>query len=240
MTMQKNVKIGLISAATVAVLAVAASVAYAERGAHEGGRWGHRMEMMDGQMGMMGGQMDGRMGMMGGQMDGRMGMMDGQMGGRMGGHGMRGAMMGAAIDFTAADADKDGKVTAAELTAWQAATTAAVDANADGKLSADEISAAEVKALTTRLQDHATQMVAAMDTDGDSLLSAAELLAGPHGVADFTQLDRNGDGALTADELAPAVAPAAAPAAAPVAPAAAPDAAPAAPAAPATGSTTGN
>jgi hypothetical protein len=160
------------------------------------------MEGMRGQMGGMMGQMDGM-----GPMGGRHGMMGGGMG------------PGAAIDFAAADADKDGKLTEAELTAWRATVTAGIDADKDGKLSADEIAQAEVKALTARIEDHAKEMVTRLDTDGDGLLSAAELLARPMAGPDFQHLDRNGDGAVTEDELAPGGAPAAQQGTAPAQPA---------------------
>jgi len=196
--MQKKIKIALGAGALAAVLAIGAGIAMAD-----GQMGGDQMD--GGQMGcgqMDGGQMDGgrmdgghhnrRMGMMGGRMGGQMGMMDGPMG-MMGGMGQ--------IDFTAADADKDGKLTAEELTAWRAARVKSIDANSDGKLSADEITAFAMSQIQSRIADHTTAMVTKLDTDGDGLLSAAELLARPLAAPDFQRLDRNGDGAVTQDEL---------------------------------------
>jgi len=173
----------LAAGVLAATVAIGGGIAWAD-----GGMRGH------GQHGMMGGQM-GMMGQ-GGMMDGMMG---GQMGGRMG--GMMGGM-GPKIDFTAADADKDGKVTEAELTAWRAAQTAALDADKDGKLSADEIATFKIAEVSTRIAEHAALMVTHLDSDGDGLLSAAELLARPMPMLAFAHLDSNGDGALTQDELA--------------------------------------
>ena len=110
------------------------------------------------------------------------------------------------IDFTAADANKDGKLTADELTAWRAAQVRSIDANADGKLSADEITAFAMSQIQSRIADRTKAMVTKLDTDGDGLLSASELLARPMASPDFQRLDRNGDGAVTQDELAPPMA----------------------------------
>ena len=59
---------------------------------------------------------------------------------RQGGPEDRGGagMMGPAFDFAAIDANKDGKVTPEELTAWRKAQAAGIDTNADGKLSVED------------------------------------------------------------------------------------------------------
>lgn len=112
----------------------------------------------------------------------------------MGGPGPR-------FDFAAVDADKDGKVTEAELTAWRAAEAGKIDANKDGKLSAEELATARVAEMTTRATEMATQMVANLDTDGDGLLTAAELAARPGPAMLFDRADADGDGAVTQAEL---------------------------------------
>ena len=108
---------------------------------------------------------------------------------------------GPRFDFAAIDADKDSKVTEAELTAWRAAEAAKVDANKDGKLSAEELAAARVAEMTTRANEMAAQMVANLDTDGDGLLTAAELAARPGPAMMFDRADADGDGAVTQAEL---------------------------------------
>lgn len=109
--------------------------------------------------------------------------------------------MGPRFDFAAVDADKDGKVTEAELTAWRAAEAGKIDANKDGKLSAEELTAARVAEMTARATEMATQMVTDLDTDGDGLLTAAEMAARPGPARMFDRADADGDGAVTQAEL---------------------------------------
>lgn len=138
------------------------------------------------------------MGMGGGMMQDGMGDMGaGMMGGGM--MGMRGPMDG--FDFAAVDADKDGKVTEAELDAWRAAAATKMDANGDGKLSADELSAARLAEMTERAKTMADEMVSRLDADGDGFLTAAEMAARPGPAMAFAHLDADGDGAVTEAEL---------------------------------------
>jgi Ca2+-binding EF-hand superfamily protein len=121
--------------------------------------------------------------------------------GDMQGMEMGGPGMGPRFDFAAVDGDKDGKVTEAELTAWRAAEAGKIDANKDGKLSAEELTAARVAEMTARATEMATQMVADLDTDGDGLLTAAEMAARPGPARMFDRADADGDGAITQAEL---------------------------------------
>jgi len=109
---------------------------------------------------------------------------------------------GPMFPFESVDADKDGKVTRAELDAYRAAEATAMDTNADGKLSLEELTAAQVLRLTARATDHATKMVERLDTDGDKMLSAAELAARPMPAMLFERADADGDGAVTQEEIA--------------------------------------
>lgn len=133
-------------------------------------------------------------GPMGGMMGGGMG--DGPMGGPM----MEGGPFGG-FDFAAVDADKDGKITEAEMQAWRAAQVAGVDADKDGKLSADELKAMQMARMEERAANMASKMVERMDADGDGLLSAAELAARPGPAMMFDRLDADGDGAVTEAEI---------------------------------------
>ena len=123
-----------------------------------------------------------------------------QMGGDPGGMGM-GMMRGPGMDLTAMDTDKDGKVSKAEATAYRTAETASIDANADGKLSVDELAAMHLKQMTDAAKTMAQRMVDRMDTDGDGMLSAAELVAHPMPGDMFDRLDANKDGFVDQAEL---------------------------------------
>jgi hypothetical protein len=126
--------------------------------------------------------------------------------GRMGGDEMgmgpeMGPGMGPAFDFAAVDADKDGKITEAELTAWRAAQATQIDTDKDGKLSAAELAASRLAEMQARAASMAERMVERLDTDGDKLLTASEMAARPGPAMLFDRADADGDGAVTQAEL---------------------------------------
>lgn len=101
--------------------------------------------------------------------------------------------------FTAIDADKDGKVTQAEIAAHRAAMFAAADANGDGKLSADELAARELARFTETMADRTARMIERRDANGDGVLSADEIGDGP--MEDhFAMIDTDNDGAISQAE----------------------------------------
>ena len=85
-----------------------------------------------------------------------------RMGDGMGGHGM---MAGPVLDLAAIDADKDGKISKDELTAFRAARVASVDGNADGKLSAAEMADRPLPA----------EMFDRVDSNGDGFIDQSEI-----------------------------------------------------------------
>ncbi len=140
--------------------------------------------------------------------EGRMGQGGHGMSGHgMGGHGMGDdgmdhqgmgdRSMGPRIDFDVVDADKDGKITPAEIAASRAARFAAADTNKDGKLDRAELAAQAQQMMAERMATRALDM---LDADRDGALSAEEMADGPgFGARMFTRLDADKDGALTRD-----------------------------------------
>lgn len=109
-------------------------------------------------------------------------------------HGM-GMMMGG-FDFTAADTNKDGKVSLEEFNAYRAANAAGIDTDKDGKISVEELANMRLKQMQDAATAMATRMVKELDTDGDGKLSAAELVAGPMPLEAFDRADTNHDGVV--------------------------------------------
>lgn len=124
----------------------------------------------------------------------------GQMGDKMGGP-MGDKMGGPGFDFAAIDANSDGKITPEEVEAFKAARLAEIDTNADGKLSAEELIAGREKAEAAHKTARAEAMVKQFDKDGDGLLSAAEMPAGPGADKMFAHLDTDSDGAISQAEM---------------------------------------
>jgi Ca2+-binding EF-hand superfamily protein len=110
-------------------------------------------------------------------------------------------MMRADEQFAAADADGDGRITTEEMAAHRAARFAEMDANGDGQVSRDEIVAAAVARMTEALGRRADAMIAAQDADGNGTLGATEMGRIDMGMQMFQRLDRDGDGAVSQDEL---------------------------------------
>lgn len=126
-----------------------------------------------------------------------MGMGEGKGVGMGMGMGMRGPM----FDFAAVDADKDGKVTEAEMKAWRSAQIAGMDADNDGKITEAELTAYMQTQMNARVAEMAKARIAAQDVDGDGALSVAEMAMPPMQGQMFARLDGNGDGAVTQDEM---------------------------------------
>lgn len=132
---------------------------------------------------------------MGDGMGGGMGM---GMGGGMDMHGGgRGAMLGEMFDTL--DADKDGKVTFAEMEAHRKAEFTAADTNADGALNAEELSAHQMARMQERMVERTQMMLDNMDNDGNGSLSIDELGEGP-GQRHFARIDTDNDGAISKAE----------------------------------------
>jgi EF-hand domain pair/EF hand len=107
-----------------------------------------------------------------------------------GGHGHWGRWM-----FLEMDANHDGKVTQAEIEAFEAARAAEIDANHDGKITADEIQAFREKERAKR----EAARLARMDTNGDGTVSVQEYEAAQ--TWRLARMDRNGDGTIDEQDM---------------------------------------
>lgn len=105
------------------------------------------------------------------------------------------------FEFSAVDADGDGKVTKAELEAHHKAKLAAADVNGDGKFSLDELAEMRLQSVKAQLRAKTEKMLKSHDTDGDGQLSAAEMPVPRHAGKFFDKVDTDGDGALSLAEV---------------------------------------
>ena len=121
-----------------------------------------------------------------------------------GGDGPRGG-----VNFERLDLNGDGSMTVAELEGQGAARFAEIDADGDGMATVEElIKSAELR-RSQRLVDRATRLIERADTDGDGMISQAEMEAaqedrgrrGEPGARFFRLFDDNEDGVVTKDEF---------------------------------------
>jgi hypothetical protein len=92
--------------------------------------------------------------------------------------------------FQEMDTNHDGKISQAEIEAFEAARAAEIDANQDGVITADEIQAFREKERAKRQ----AAMLARMDTNGDGKISLEEYEAAQ--TWRLARMDRNGDGTI--------------------------------------------
>lgn len=93
------------------------------------------------------------------------------------------------------DTDKNGSISANEFQAKHAARISDADANKDGAVTYEEFKAH----ASARMDEKMKRRFDQHDTDGDGKLTETE--AKTHAAAMFKKMDKNGDGALTADEM---------------------------------------
>lgn len=116
--------------------------------------------------------------------------------------GMIGMPEGMMPGFEAIDADKDGKVTPEEVSAFRNGMISGADANSDGMINLEELTAQEAKLMQTVAADHAARRMKSQDANGDGQLTAEELLMPPVPFDLFARLDTDNDGAVSKDEFA--------------------------------------
>jgi Ca2+-binding EF-hand superfamily protein len=101
--------------------------------------------------------------------------------------------------FDTIDADKDGKLTEAELAAHRVAEFAAADTDKSGTLSAEELTAKHLARMTDIAAERTTRMIGQMDDNGDGALSADEMAQTVEGRR-FARIDSDDDGAISKTE----------------------------------------
>lgn len=112
--------------------------------------------------------------------------------------GMEGSMPFA--NFDQIDANKDGKLTPDELTAFRTARLTEADTNADGLLDAGELAAMHIARVTEMAPEFAARMIERRDDDKDGKLSVAELTPQQGPKEMFDRVDTDGDGAISKPE----------------------------------------
>lgn len=108
---------------------------------------------------------------------------------------LRGAAM-----FERLDADKDGKITKAEMSAGRERMFKRLDRNRDGVIDETEIERARrmIEDRAAGAEARLSGQWSSMDSDGDGRVSAAEFQSRS---AMFELADRNSDGVVTRDEI---------------------------------------
>ena len=120
----------------------------------------------------------------------------------VGSFALSGAVLAGEDKLDRLDADKDGKITAAEYTAGSKTSFDKLDANADGKVTAAEMDAAYTTSkpgVGAAKAPSSAEKIKTLDTDGDGSLSSVEHEAGSRTM--FDQMDADKDGSLTAAEI---------------------------------------
>lgn len=101
--------------------------------------------------------------------------------------------------FKRMDTDGNGKVTAAENAAFAETMFKQSDTNYDGQVSAAECDSAQASHGNKVSQKASARHLQIVDTDGSGQISASENAA--FAQAEFARADKNGDGALSEDEV---------------------------------------
>lgn len=109
----------------------------------------------------------------------------------------------AAGPFEKIDSDGDGKLSPAEHATGAQTMFEAMDANKDGKVTADEMTAAHEKVAVkkaTKTELTAAQKIKVIDLDNDGALSSAEHANGSATM--FSKMDSDKDGFISKAEMA--------------------------------------
>lgn len=114
---------------------------------------------------------------------------------------------GSRIDFETLDADGNGEITQAEMTAQAEARFAEADTNGDGNLSVEELTARADAKSAERMQRRIARMIENRDANGDGMLSAEEMRPDEKRAAGrFDKLDADDNGSISKEEFETAMA----------------------------------
>lgn len=108
------------------------------------------------------------------------------------------------LDFSTIDADGDGQITQAEVTAFEAASFASADTDGNGSLSKEELIAQIEARIDTnqsdRMANRVDRMISNLDTDGDGSISLEERQSDERSARIFDRLDKDDDGTISSEE----------------------------------------
>jgi len=111
---------------------------------------------------------------------------------------------GPKFDFSTIDADGNGEITQAEVTAFEASQFASTDANNDGQLSSEEIlaklSAMRDGELSERAEKRVSRMISHLDENDDGTISLEEQQASERLTKMFERIDRDDSGTISQEE----------------------------------------
>ncbi len=114
---------------------------------------------------------------------------------------------GSRIDFETLDADGNGEITQAELTAQAEARFAEADTNGDGNLSVEELTARAEGKSQERMERRIAKMIERRDANGDGVLSAEEMRPDEsRAERRFDKLDADDNGSISKEEFETAMA----------------------------------
>ena len=107
---------------------------------------------------------------------------------------------GAKFDFETIDADGNGEITQAEISAFEAAKFAEADTNRDGLLSKEEILAQFEGRNSDRADRRIERMISHLDANEDGSISLEERQSNDRTARMFERIDADDSGTISAEE----------------------------------------